>query len=139
MNNSPEMSKHIRKKGGIREMIEIAMPMVVSQACYTIMTFTDRMFLSRLSPELMNAAMGGGLTIFVMMTFFLGLTGYATALVAQYYGSGNKKKLCTDNIAGYCDCLHRLSNHIDVPAACSQIVRYYWHCTRAARTAETIF
>ena len=72
-------------------MIEIAVPMVVSQACYTIMTFTDRMFLSRLSPDLMNAAMGGGLTIFAMMTFFLGLTGYTTALAAQYYGSGNKK------------------------------------------------
>ena len=71
-------------------MIALALPMVVSQACDTVMIFTDRLFLSRLSPELMNAAMGGGLTAFMMMTFFLGLTGYATALVAQYFGREGK-------------------------------------------------
>ena len=81
-----------QEKGGIREMVAIAVPMVVSQACYTVMTFTDRMFLSRLGPEFMNAAMAGGLTVFMMMTFFLGLTGYATAVVAQYLGSGRKDR-----------------------------------------------
>jgi len=55
------------------------------------MVFTDRMFLSRLGSSVMNAAMGGGLSAFVMMSFFLGLTGYSTALVAQYFGSGQKK------------------------------------------------
>nr|HPN72722.1 MATE family efflux transporter [Candidatus Omnitrophota bacterium] len=80
------------KKGGIREMVEIAVPMVVSQACYTIMTFTDRVFLSRLGPEYMNASMVGGLTVFMMMTFFLGLTGYATAIAAQYLGASQKEK-----------------------------------------------
>ena len=80
------------KKGGLREMWAIAMPMVISQAGFTIMTFTDRMFLSRLSMNFMNAAMAGGLTVFMMMTFFLGLTGYATAVVAQYLGAGQKDK-----------------------------------------------
>ena len=79
------------KKGGIREMMGIAVPMVVSQACYTVMTFTDRVFLSKLGPEFMNAAMVGGLTVFMMMTFFMGLIGYATAVVAQYLGSGNEE------------------------------------------------
>ncbi len=78
-------------QGGIREMIAIALPMVVSQACDTIMIFTDRLFLSKLQPELMNAAMGGGLTVFMMMSFFIGLTSYSTALVAQYLGAGRKK------------------------------------------------
>ena len=73
-------------------MLQIALPMVVSTTCYTLMTFTDRMFLSKLGPELMSAAMAGGLTSFVMMTFFMGLIGYATALVAQYFGSGQKAK-----------------------------------------------
>lgn len=82
------LKKHFDGLGGIREMVAIALPMVVSSACDTVMTFTDRLFLSRLGPEQMSAAMGGGLTSFVMMTFFLGLTGYATALVAQYLGSG---------------------------------------------------
>jgi MATE family multidrug resistance protein len=78
------------RDGGIRQMLAIALPMVVSQACDTVMIFTDRLFLSRLGPELMSAAMGGGLTSFMMMSFFIGLTGYSTALAAQYFGAGKK-------------------------------------------------
>lgn len=78
--------------GGMRELLAIALPMVVSQACETLMMFTDRLFLSRLGPEYMSAAMGGGLTCFMFMTFFMGLTGYSNALVAQYLGAGQKKR-----------------------------------------------
>ncbi|MBW6457940.1 MAG: hypothetical protein K0B52_02140, partial [FCB group bacterium] len=73
--------------GGIREMLFIALPMVISYASDTVMTFTDRMFLSRLGPEIMNAAMSGGMTVMMMTAFFLGLIGYSTALVAQYLGA----------------------------------------------------
>jgi len=78
--------------GGVRELLAIALPMVVSHACDTVMTFTDRVFLSRLGPDDMNAAMSGGLTSFMMMTFFMGLIGYTTALVAQYLGAGKKDR-----------------------------------------------
>lgn len=81
--------------GGMRELLAIALPMVISQTCDTVMMFTDRLFLSRLGPEQMNASMAGGLTCFVMMTFFLGLTGYSTALVAQYLGAGRKDRCAT--------------------------------------------
>lgn len=76
----------------MREIITIALPMLVSFACDTVMTFTDRMFLSRLEPELMIAAMAGGLSVFVMMAFVLGLTGYVTALAGQYLGSGQPRR-----------------------------------------------
>ena len=59
-------------------------------ACETVLIFTDRLFLSRLGSVPMSAAMAGGLTSFMLMTFFIGLTGYATALVAQYLGAGRK-------------------------------------------------
>ncbi|MFW6146169.1 MAG: MATE family efflux transporter [Planctomycetota bacterium] len=79
-------------RGGVREMLAIALPMVVSRACDTTMTFTDRMFLARLSPVHMNAAMAGGLSTFLMMTFWMGLIGYSTALVAQYLGAGRRNR-----------------------------------------------
>ena len=60
-------------------MLAIALPMVVSGACETVLIFTDRLFLSRLGSVPMSAAMAGGLTSFMLMTFFIGLTGYATA------------------------------------------------------------
>ena len=85
------LHKHLSGPGGISQLFVIAMPMVVSQTCDTVMMFTDRLFLSQLSPTHMAASMSGGLTAFMFMTFFMGLTGYATALVAQYLGSGNEK------------------------------------------------
>lgn len=69
-------------------MLIIALPMVASHACETILIFTDRLFLSRLGVIPMNAALLGGLSSFMLMTFFIGLTGYVTALAAQYLGSG---------------------------------------------------
>ncbi|MBU2530280.1 MAG: MATE family efflux transporter [Elusimicrobia bacterium] len=81
-----------KRGGGVREMLSIALPMVVSHACYTVMTFTDRLFLSRLSSAEMNAAMGGGITAFMMMTFFFGIIAYSTALTAQYFGAGQKNR-----------------------------------------------
>jgi len=78
--------------GGVAELSFIALPMVVSAGCDTAMIFIDRLFLSRLGPAQMNAALGGGVASFMLLTFFIGLTGYSTALVAQYLGSGTKHK-----------------------------------------------
>jgi MATE family multidrug resistance protein len=78
--------------GGIRELLVIALPMVVSHACDTVMVFTDRLFLSRLGSVHMNASMAGGLTCFMAMTFSIGLIGYTTALVGQHLGAGQKRQ-----------------------------------------------
>ncbi|HEX2395483.1 MAG TPA: MATE family efflux transporter [Bacteroidales bacterium] len=81
-------SRHDR--GGTAELMTIAFPMIISTACDGVMTFTDRLFISRIGPEQMNAVMGGGVSTQLMTFFFIGLTGYTTALVAQYYGAGQK-------------------------------------------------
>ena len=78
------------KLGGIKELLAIALPMIVSTACDGAMTFTDRLFLAKVGSEQMNAALGGGVTMQMLMFFFVGLTGYSTALVAQYFGAGEK-------------------------------------------------
>jgi multidrug resistance protein, MATE family len=80
-----------KKPGGMKELLLLAYPMIVSTASDGIMTFTDRIFLSRVGPEYMNAAMAGGVTLMTLTLFFVGLTGYSTALVAQYYGAGDKR------------------------------------------------
>jgi multidrug resistance protein, MATE family len=79
------------KPGGIKELLALALPMIISTACDGVMTFTDRLFLARVGSEQMNAAMGGGVTMQMLMFFFVGLTGYSTALVAQYFGAGEKQ------------------------------------------------
>jgi multidrug resistance protein, MATE family len=77
-------------QGGLREMLAISLPMVISHGSETVLIFTDRLFLSRLGSTQMSAAMAGGLASFMMMTFFIGLLGYATALTAQYFGAGRQ-------------------------------------------------
>lgn len=83
--------RHFSGAGGMSQLLAIAFPMVVSSACETVMMFTDRLFLSYLSPIHMSAAMSGGMTGFMFTTFFMGLTGYTTPLVAQYLGAGKTK------------------------------------------------
>lgn len=85
-----QLLKFNEEKGGMAELLVIAFPMIISTACDGVMTFTDRLFLAKLGPEQMNAAMGGGIAMQMMIFFFMGLTGYTTALVAQYYGAGQK-------------------------------------------------
>lgn len=76
--------------GGVFEMLGVALPMMLSASCDALMVFSTRIFLSRLGPEYMNAAIGGGVMNQVMVFLFTGLIGYSTALSAQYYGSGRK-------------------------------------------------
>ncbi|HML73499.1 MAG TPA: MATE family efflux transporter [Anaerohalosphaeraceae bacterium] len=99
------LKRQLDGPGGIREMLAIAMPMVVSNACDTVMIFTDRLFLAQLGSEQMAAAMGGGLTSFMLTTFFLGLTGYCTALAAQYFGAGRKENCARVITQGLLVCL----------------------------------
>lgn len=58
------------------------------------MLFVNRLFLSRVGKYELAAAMSGGLTSLVLSSFFEGLVGYVTALVAQYYGAG-RREMCT--------------------------------------------
>jgi len=80
-----------KKPGGINELLILALPMIISTAADGVMTFTDRLFMARVSSEQMNAVMGGGVGLQVLLFFFVGLLGYSTALVAQYYGAGEKQ------------------------------------------------
>lgn len=90
MNLFKQYFKDYHKKGGTKELLVLAFPMIISTACDGVMTFTDRLFLSKMGPEQMNAAMGGAVTFQMMIFFFMGLTGYSTALVAQYFGAGER-------------------------------------------------
>lgn len=94
----------------MRQTLAMALPIVLSQGCETAMVFTSRMFLSRLDPELMNAAMGGGLMAFMMISFVIGLIGYSTALVAQYLGAGRKGNcsLVVTQALLFCVCVYPL-------------------------------
>jgi len=66
--------------------------MMISHASESVMLFVDRLFLSRVSKVHLAAAMGGGITNFMLMSFFVGVVGYVNAIVGQYYGSKQKER-----------------------------------------------
>ena len=85
--------QHIQfNRATLRELIIVAVPMVVSQGTFAVMIFTDRYFLSQIDPVNMAAALGGGVAAFFSFSFFSGLLSYANAMVAQYLGAGQLHK-----------------------------------------------
>ena len=80
------------KLSTFRELLAIALPMVISQGAFAVMMFTDRYFMSLISPTHMGASLGGGVASFFCMSLFIGVLSYSNALVAQYFGSNDKHK-----------------------------------------------
>ncbi|MGL4854435.1 MAG: MATE family efflux transporter [Lentisphaeria bacterium] len=75
------------KPGSVAMVLSIALPMIISQAAETVMLFTDRLFLSYVSPVHISACLAGGMTSFMANTLFLGIIGYVTALSGQFFGA----------------------------------------------------
>ena len=78
---------------GPRDVLAIALPLIVSTASWAIMNFVDRMFLLWYSPPAMAAAMPSGLLHFTIMCFPLGVASYTNTFVAQYIGAGRHDRI----------------------------------------------
>lgn len=75
-------------EGGLREVLALAFPLILSTGSWSIQHFVDRMFLSWYSPETIAAAMPSGILNFAVMSLFIGTTSYVSTFVAQYNGAG---------------------------------------------------
>ena len=76
----------IRECGG-REVLLLALPLVISTASWAVMHFIDRTFLIWHSTRAVAAAMPAGMLHFTMLCFPLGVVGYVNTFVAQYDGA----------------------------------------------------
>ena len=79
-----------KKNGDVKDVLVVALPMLLSMSFDTIMTFIDRLFLSKLGPAEMNAALGAGAVQLALTMFFTGAISYTTAMVAQRLGAKKK-------------------------------------------------
>lgn len=73
--------------GGYREMWDIAAPLILSMASYTIMQFSDRVFLARFSSVAIQATLPAGVLAHTSICFFQALAGYAGTFSAHYHGA----------------------------------------------------
>jgi MATE family multidrug resistance protein len=79
--------KRWQEKGGYRDILYIAFPLILSSSAWTIQHFVDRIFLAWHSPEAIAASGPAGFLNITVMHLFSGTTGYVSVFIAQYYGS----------------------------------------------------
>lgn len=78
---------------GGREVLAIALPLVISTGSFSIMLFADRMFLLWHSSAEMAASMPAGTLYWTLLCFPLGVASYANTFVAQYFGAAKHKRI----------------------------------------------
>lgn len=87
------LTKRWNSQGGYREVLVIAVPLILSTASWSVQHFVDRMFLSWYSAEAIAAAMPAGMVYFSVVSIFMGTAGYASTFVAQYYGARHFRRV----------------------------------------------
>ena len=81
------------RENGYRQVLTIALPLVLSMGSLAITLFVDRMFLTWYSAEAVAASMPAGMLNFALMTLFIGTAGYTSTFVAQYQGAGQYQRI----------------------------------------------
>lgn len=82
-----------RRRCGPRDVLRLALPLIVSTASWTVMNFADRMFLCWHSPQAMAATLPAGMLHFSLLCFPLGIASYVNTFVAQYEGAGHRQRI----------------------------------------------
>ena len=91
------MLKHVeswwRRPAGMREVLTLSLPLVVSTLSWTLMNFTDRVFLVWYSHDAVAAALPAGMMAFLAICFPLGVATYVNTFVAQYHGAKRPERI----------------------------------------------
>ena len=78
---------------GYREVLQRAIPLVVSTGTFSVQHFVNRIFLSQYSQTSLAASMPAGMSSFTLVAFFIGTAAYATSFVAQYFGAKEYRRI----------------------------------------------
>ena len=110
--------------GGYRHVMRLVVPMVLSNAAFTVMQVTDRVLVARFSSEAIQAAMPAGILTFAMMSLLAATAGYAGTFVAQYHGAGDRRATIRSCVAGVHLAILMLPLFALMLPLCSAILRF---------------
>ncbi len=82
-----------RAPGGYRQVLTMAVPLILSTGSSSLQSFINRMFLTWHSPESLAAVMPASMVNYSVMTIFITTAGYVSTFVAQYHGAGRDEKV----------------------------------------------
>ena len=80
------------KAGSFRELMSVAVPLVLSSGSLSLMIAIDRLFLTWFSEDALAASTPAAALHWTVMSAFIGTINYANAFVAQYEGAGRKDR-----------------------------------------------
>ena len=124
--------------GGYRHVFRIVLPMVLSNAAFTVMQFTDRVMLSRHSSEAIQAALPAGVLSFTLSCFFATVAGYSGTFVAQYHGAGDARACVRSCMAGLYLAFVAMPACLLMIPLCSWLVRVSGHAP-AIQALEDVY
>jgi len=82
-----------RQEGGGRELLRLALPLILSSSFMTLQVFIDRALLSHFSSTAVAASMPGALLYWTPFLLLQSTANYATTFVAQYTGARRPERV----------------------------------------------
>lgn len=79
--------------GTLRELLRVAVPMVLSSGSLSLMHFVDRVFLTWYSTDALAAATPAGMLQWTVMSVVIGTVMYVNTFVAQYDGANRPERV----------------------------------------------
>jgi multidrug resistance protein, MATE family len=79
--------------GGSRELLKLALPLILSQSFMTIQIAVDRILLSRHNTDEVAAAFPAMMLFWLPFGLLQGVAGYVSTFVAQYTGAGRPHRV----------------------------------------------
>jgi multidrug resistance protein, MATE family len=82
-----------QREGGGRELLQLAVPFILSSSFLTLQLVIDRALLTHASSDAVAAAMPAALLYWTPMALLQNIANYATTFVAQYLGAGRPERV----------------------------------------------
>lgn len=79
--------------GGFRELLTLALPLMISAGTQSLMHIVDRILLTWYSPAALAAALPAGIVFWSALSLPFGVAQYVNTFVAQYAGAGRKERV----------------------------------------------
>ncbi len=80
-------------RGSVRELLEVAIPLIISSGSVSLMHVVDRIFLTWWSVDALAAALPAGITFWTAIALPMGIGIYTNTFVAQYSGANRPGRL----------------------------------------------
>ncbi|HLJ91897.1 MAG TPA: MATE family efflux transporter [Gemmataceae bacterium] len=86
-------SEQWHQEGGGRELLRLAVPLILSSSFMTLQITIDRALLSQASSDAVAASMPAAVLYWTFVTLLQNTANYATTFVAQYTGAGRPNRV----------------------------------------------